>query len=133
MGIRRSVLDALGGFDVRLSGSEDIDLSWRALDAGYRLGWAPGATIHYRLRPEPWRVLLRRLRGGTTEPLLYRLHRDRGMKRDPPAAMSAIYAQLASGFPGALRSPSARWEWAYRAGGRAGRLLGSARHRTLFL
>jgi glycosyltransferase involved in cell wall biosynthesis len=133
MGIRRAVFDALGGFDVRLRGGEDIDLSWRALRLGYKLGFARGAVIHYRLRDKAVRVALRRFDGGRHEPGLYRWHRHDGMGRDPARTIVRLYASLALELPFALRSSTTRWSWAHRAGGRAGRLVGSIRHRTLFL
>ena len=51
MGMRREVWVRLGGFDesTRRGGAE-IDFSWRALEAGYELGYLPDAIIHYRLR-----------------------------------------------------------------------------------
>jgi GT2 family glycosyltransferase len=49
--IHRSLFDDLGGFDETLThGGEEVDYSARLLLAGYEIGWAPDAIIHYRHR-----------------------------------------------------------------------------------
>ncbi len=49
--IRRSVFEALGGFDERFfMYVEDTDLSWRARLAGYRCRYVPGAVVEHRYR-----------------------------------------------------------------------------------
>lgn len=48
IGIRRSVLEALGGWP-EIPG-EDVALSWTALAAGHELGYAPEAVVAYRWR-----------------------------------------------------------------------------------
>jgi hypothetical protein len=45
---RRELLRELGGFDERFFPGEDVDLSYRAIDAGYELAFASGAVIHHR-------------------------------------------------------------------------------------
>ncbi|MST33678.1 glycosyltransferase [Acidimicrobiaceae bacterium USS-CC1] len=50
-GIRREVLNAVGGWPERyLGGGEDTALCWRAQLAGYTLGYAPRAVMQYRYR-----------------------------------------------------------------------------------
>jgi glycosyltransferase involved in cell wall biosynthesis len=48
--VRRQVVEALGGWDAAAHTAEDIDFSWRAHAAGFRLAFAPGALIAYRQR-----------------------------------------------------------------------------------
>lgn len=50
MVFRKSVLIALGGFDPQFSAAgDDVDICWRALDAGQVLGFCPGAFVwHFR-------------------------------------------------------------------------------------
>ena len=51
MGYRRRVFDEIGGFDEAfLLGADEIDFSWRAQYAGFRLGFVPEAVVHYRLK-----------------------------------------------------------------------------------
>lgn len=41
---------AVGGFDTSLVRCEDTAFSWRLLEQGYTLGFAPDAIVHYRMR-----------------------------------------------------------------------------------
>jgi len=54
LGFRRSVFDALGGFDPDFvyGGGDDLDFCIRAHAAGFVLGYAPEATVQYRMRAE---------------------------------------------------------------------------------
>ena len=54
LGFRRSVFDALGGFDPDFvqGGGDDIDFCIRANAAGFELGYAPDGVVHYRFRAE---------------------------------------------------------------------------------
>ncbi|MGB0498469.1 MAG: glycosyltransferase family 2 protein [Rubricella sp.] len=48
---RRAVFDAIGTFDEALTYSEDVDLLFRAIDAGIGLTVLPEATLWYRRHP----------------------------------------------------------------------------------
>jgi GT2 family glycosyltransferase len=54
MAVRRSTLERIGGFDVRLGpgtpypGGEDNDLGFRLLEAGCRIVYAPEAVLYHR-------------------------------------------------------------------------------------
>lgn len=51
--IRKSVWEAVGGFpDFRAA--EDLIFMRRIEDAGFRIGWAPEATVWWQLRPDLW-------------------------------------------------------------------------------
>jgi len=50
LGIRRTLFDRLGGFDVRARYLQDTDLCWRAQLAGGTLAFEPAAVVHMRLR-----------------------------------------------------------------------------------
>jgi glycosyltransferase involved in cell wall biosynthesis len=52
LGFRRSVFDALGGLDPTFDrgGSDDVDFCFRAHAAGFTLGYAPEAVVHYQMR-----------------------------------------------------------------------------------
>ncbi|MGH9042758.1 MAG: glycosyltransferase family 2 protein [Acidimicrobiia bacterium] len=48
--LRRSALDAVGGWDERyFMYVEDVDLCWRLRRAGWRIGYEPGATVEHLL------------------------------------------------------------------------------------
>lgn len=55
---RRELLERLGGFDESfpLKFGEDVDLGWRAVDAGARFGWAPDAVVYHRVEKTGSRV-----------------------------------------------------------------------------
>ena len=50
--IRKKVLDELGGFDAQFrAAGDDVDLCWRIVDAGWKIGFNPGAMVlHHRRR-----------------------------------------------------------------------------------
>lgn len=50
LGLRRSLFDRLGGFDVRARYLQDTDLCWRAQLAGGTIAFEPAAVVHMRLR-----------------------------------------------------------------------------------
>ncbi|WP_053387309.1 glycosyltransferase [Leucobacter japonicus] len=50
LGVRRSALETLNGFDTELDRSEDVDFSWRAAYAGLRVAYAADALLHVRRR-----------------------------------------------------------------------------------
>jgi GT2 family glycosyltransferase len=56
MGYRRSVLEELDGFDqqFRQPYGEDTDLAWRAIKAGARTRFEPGALVHHAVIPSSW-------------------------------------------------------------------------------
>ena len=50
MGMKRSVFDAVGGYDIHFKTGEDIDLSIRIQQAGYRVGLIPEAVVWHKRR-----------------------------------------------------------------------------------
>jgi len=102
--IRRSVLDGLGGFDAgfRVAG-DDVDLCWRTLEAGHRIGFSPGAMVWHRRR-DSVRGYLRQQRGyGRAEALLERKWPEKYNSGGHLAWAGTIYG------PG--RSPVAAGRW----------------------
>jgi glycosyltransferase involved in cell wall biosynthesis len=73
---RRSVLEALGGFDeeFRLAWREDSDLHFRLLEAGLKLVKVPDAVVVHPVRPVPWGGCLRQQKKCLYDALLYRKH-----------------------------------------------------------
>ncbi len=58
--LARECARALGGFDEALWTSEDLDIFYRVLRAGWALAFEPAAAVRHRHLPE-WRQLSRRL------------------------------------------------------------------------
>jgi glycosyltransferase involved in cell wall biosynthesis len=50
IGVKRSVHEAIGGFDQSIIIGDDIDYSWRVQLAGTKLHHIPNLIVHYRLR-----------------------------------------------------------------------------------
>ena len=59
---RRQVLVALGGFDESMRVGEDVDLVWRAVDAGHRVRYEPSVVVEHRVRPT-WSAWVRQRAG----------------------------------------------------------------------
>jgi len=47
LAFRREAFDAVDGFDESFAAGEDIDFTWRLIDAGYRLRWVPDAVVEH--------------------------------------------------------------------------------------
>lgn len=56
--VRRAVLEELGGFDPAMRVGEDVDLVWRAIEAGWAIRYEPAAEVQHRPRGS-WPALLR--------------------------------------------------------------------------
>jgi glycosyltransferase involved in cell wall biosynthesis len=132
-GVWRDVFEALGGFDrARLAG-EDVDLSWRAQLAGYRLGFAPDAVVHRRLRSGLREVARQHFRWGQAYAALFRDYRSRGMPRPSLVRAALAWSCLLLSGPLAAVSAQARGRWLRLAAERGGQVSGSFSERVLFL
>ena len=54
---RAGVLLQLGLFDESLRRSQDVDLAWRAVQAGFRLVYVPDAIVHHRNERTIWGLI----------------------------------------------------------------------------
>ncbi|WP_016876475.1 glycosyltransferase family 2 protein [Chlorogloeopsis fritschii PCC 9212] len=79
LGIKRSLHDAIGGFDETLYQSEDVDYCWRAQYTGAKLQYVPEAIAHIRLRDTLASVYHRSWAVGKGGILVYKKHRPLGM------------------------------------------------------
>jgi glycosyltransferase involved in cell wall biosynthesis len=79
LGIKRSLHNAINGFDETLLQLEDVDYCWRAQQAGTKLHYTPEAIAHIRLRGNLTALYKRSWIIGTCEALLYKKHRKLGM------------------------------------------------------
>ncbi|ROZ63030.1 glycosyltransferase [Kocuria soli] len=132
MGVRRTVLQRIGGFDESfVRGHEETDFAWRAQDTGYTLGYVPDAVVDYTERADA-RGELRRFRHyGRTSLQLWCRHRD----KLPPHGVSARGAvrALVTLLPSALGlvRGTAEHHSARRLGWALGVVEGHARYRVL--
>jgi GT2 family glycosyltransferase len=72
---RKSLLEALDGFDRRLRRScDDTDLAWRAREQGARTAFAPDALVYHEITPSSLRALLRTIPRWDDVALVVKLH-----------------------------------------------------------
>jgi glycosyltransferase involved in cell wall biosynthesis len=136
MGFRREVFDALGGWDETfIGGGDDIEFSWRAQLAGFQLGFAPDAVVHYRFRSSLRALARQNYARSKTDPQVYGRFRVHGMPRSPVAAALKAWLWVLVVAPRALvgRRDDVRSRWVLVASKRAGRLVGSVHYRVLYL
>ncbi|HET7378698.1 MAG TPA: glycosyltransferase, partial [Gaiellales bacterium] len=73
MAFRASALEEIGGFDERFwTAGDDVDVCWRLLKAGMRLGFSAGAVVMHRRRDSVRRYLRQQFGYGAAEALLER-------------------------------------------------------------
>jgi glycosyltransferase involved in cell wall biosynthesis len=131
--VRHDWFARCGGFDEDVPPAQDIDLSWRLQLAGAHLEFVSSAVLAKRERRGTKDVIAQYYRYGLCDPLLYRRFRDAGV---PPARGGAVlksYAGLVARLPFVFFDTTQRVRWARQTGRRLGRVVGSYRHRTLYL
>jgi glycosyltransferase involved in cell wall biosynthesis len=127
-GFRRTVWEALGGFDEAYRGGDDAEFFWRAQLAGYRLVYADGAVVSYRLSPTVGAMCRKSYISGRACAQLYRQFRRHGMARSPMAR----WMRLVLTAPRAVISREPRRAWLRAAAWTAGCVVGSVRYRVFY-
>jgi GT2 family glycosyltransferase len=129
-----SAFKEVGGFDEQFTGAtgEDMDLSWRLQEAGWKLVFAPKAVIQYRLRGSRRDELNKLHNYACNDPLVYKLHASKGARRRSARAVAYSWVRLLVSAPACL-NPSKRNGWLRMAAKQTGWLRGSIRHRVLYL
>lgn len=73
MAIRRSALTALGGFDPQFwVAGDDVDMCWRIHEAGWKIGYHPGAMVWHHRRKTIFAYLKQQSGYGRAEAILER-------------------------------------------------------------
>ncbi|MCS7161703.1 MAG: glycosyltransferase [Bacteroidia bacterium] len=120
MGVRREAFFAVGGFEESLRFGEDIDLSLRLRQAGYRLRLIPEAWVYHRRRTHWWAFFKQVYNSGMARWYLTERH---------PHSLAIIHL-LPSAFVGGvgLMVGLALWRWVFLLplGGIASLWLGEA-------
>lgn len=92
LAVTRAAFEAVGGFDVRFhTAGDDVDFCWRLRDAGFRLGFAPGAFVWHRRRPGIRAFLGQQWGYGRAERLLITKHPQRFSKRGGARWQGFVY------------------------------------------
>ena len=122
----------IGGFDERLLTGQDIEYSWRLQLAGYSLRFCSEAVVHYRLRENRGAELRKLFRYAMQDPLLYKMYAFRGARRRSALGVLRSWSMLLLGAPLCV-SPNYRERWLRQVFKNAGWILGSVRHRVVYL
>lgn len=141
-GVKRSVHEAIGGFDECLPRFADGDYYWRLQLEGYTLHHAPQAVYQYRIgRVNPALPYLYRrgLTAAACDYWLYKKYRSLGVTKDmilPPhrsLKRSLIsWLRLLNNMPYAcLRSRETRATWLQDIAGRTGEVIGQFQGRLM--
>ncbi|HUF08263.1 MAG TPA: glycosyltransferase [Rhodothermales bacterium] len=73
MAFRKSALDAVDGFDPQFrAAGDDVDLCWRLLNRGWKIGFHPSAVVWHHRRPSIRRYWKQQFGYGKAEALLER-------------------------------------------------------------
>lgn len=134
LAVRRSAFESIGGFAEDYTyGSDDTEFCWRLQLAGFSLGYAPDAVVHYRHRSTLRSVAVKAYKANQSRGRLFRDYGPQGMPRPRLAGAAARWTRLAVAAPAVPFSPRLRWWWVEQTAGAAGRISGSLRHRVLYL
>lgn len=100
MAFDRATLLALGGFDpqFRVAG-DDVDVCWRLLDRGLRIGYAPAALVWHHRRSSIGGYLRQQRGYGRSEALLRFKHPERFNAAGNARWNGVIYGEGAVGLP----------------------------------
>lgn len=131
LALRREVVEAVGAFDEAfVGGQEEVDLCWRAQQAGFRLGLLREARFAYVPRPDARSAFRQYRRYGLTYIQLYVKHRERGIAGSSLGAERHDLVRVARAVPRLLTRPGQRREIARGLGWIVGRWQGNLRYRV---
>jgi glycosyltransferase involved in cell wall biosynthesis len=132
LGLQRWVFEQAGGFDPSVTVYEDVDLCRRLWAAGVPLTHVPEAVVHYRHRSSLGGLFRQALTYGAAHPAIVRSLSEEGRPTPPRLGGLRSWLWLVRRLV-VLRTRAGRARWVVVAGGSLGRLVGSVRHRFLFL
>lgn len=93
LAVTREAFNAIGGFDPDFhTAGDDVDFCWRLRDAGFRLGFAPGAFVWHERRPTIAGFLRQQLGYGRAEAILLKKHPHRFTARGHAQWDGFVYA-----------------------------------------
>lgn len=122
MGMRRAVLDQIGGFDESLQAGEDIDFSYRAARVGIPVAYVAAAVVRYRYRTSLGALWRQATAYGRARRVLEARLRADGVAV-PDAHIVRGWLGVARRFPHAVRR-SRRADLVFKAGNLWGRTGG---------
>jgi GT2 family glycosyltransferase len=132
LGVRRTVFEAIGGFDESMRDLFDTDFCWRMQLSGIAINPAPGAVLHVRYRESASGVIHQAMRYGEKNVFIYKRYRPYGMPKYPWTRSVRASIGLIRGVT-ALFNPERRAFWLWDFGWYLGRLMGCFKYRVLAL
>ncbi len=133
LAVRRSIHEAVGGFDEKIQYHEDTDYCWKVQLSGVAMGWAPEALVHVELRSSTAERFRQARLWAAGQVVVYKKYRRFGM---PKASNGSALREWAAIVWMVIRAPTGRISaknLAWRLGTRVGHLQGSIFCLTLFL
>ncbi|MGB1242860.1 MAG: glycosyltransferase [Chitinophagales bacterium] len=76
MGIKRKVYETVGGFS-EIHPGEDPDLSYRIMDAGFKVGFVPSASVYHKRRIDFGKFAKQVYKFGVVRTILMKWHPDK--------------------------------------------------------
>jgi GT2 family glycosyltransferase len=131
----RALLERVGGFDEALRRGEDVDLTWRILQTGYRLAYQPSAVVAHH-NEHTLRGLFREgVQHGYYSVVVNRKHKTFLKQYGYQRVSHASYQRLVTNLRDykRTRSTHALCEFTFNSGKKLGKLISSARHGYLEL
>jgi hypothetical protein len=90
--VTKAAFQAIGGFDpIFHTAGDDVDFCWRLRDAGFRLGFVPGAFVWHWRRPYIGTFLRQQLGYGRAEKALLKKHPQRFSKSGNAKWLGFVY------------------------------------------
>jgi glycosyltransferase involved in cell wall biosynthesis len=133
LGVWREVVVWLGGWhEGYRGGHDDVEFTWRAHLAGYRLGFAPDAVVHYRLRTDPAGFARQMSTYTRTYVRLFKEYRPAGLRHRPWGEVIKSWGWVLVHLPDLILDESHRLAWIRVAARNAGLLWGSLTNRVLY-
>ena len=86
-------LDEIGGFDpIYTAAGDDVDVCWRLLERGHRLGFSPSALVWHHRRPSVRAFWRQQVGYGVAESLLERKHPNKFNRWGHASWFGTIYS-----------------------------------------
>jgi glycosyltransferase involved in cell wall biosynthesis len=132
LGVWADVYETVGGLRSEYVQAHDVEFSWRAQLAGFDLGFAPQAIVHYRYRSTPRSIARQAYWSAYDAAQLYCDYRHDGVP--PPNLRHSLrrLVWLVVRSP-LLVDPARRGTWVRRGADAAGRVIGSLTFRVLYV
>jgi glycosyltransferase involved in cell wall biosynthesis len=132
IGFKRSLYEAIGGFDESFPALHDTDFCWRAQLVGTEIHFISYAVVHYRFRDTLGSTYRQVRNYAEYNVLLYKKYRPLGMPKLSVKAGIDAWVRLVKRFPQVL-SQENRSRWLLKFAWQLGRLQGCIKYRVLAL